>query len=110
MIERVFENLIGNALQHTPEGGVITLSLYRTDGKIHVQVRDTGLGIPPEELPHIFLRFYRVEKDRSVESGGAGLGLAIVKRILELHNTCIDVESIVSQGTTFTFDLPFFSE
>jgi signal transduction histidine kinase len=109
MIERVFENLIGNALQHTPRGGVIFLSLYHTNERIHVQVRDTGCGIPPQEVPHIFLRFYRVEKDRSVESGGAGLGLAIVKRILELHNSCIDVESVVAQGTTFKFDLPVFS-
>lgn len=109
MIERVFENLIGNALQHTPTGGVISLVLRHINGRIHVQVRDTGRGIPPEEVSRIFLRFYRVAKDRSAESGGAGLGLAIVKRILELHNASIDVESIVSRGTTFTFDLPVCS-
>ncbi|MHB1286972.1 MAG: sensor histidine kinase [Leptospirales bacterium] len=109
MIERVFENLIGNALQHTPKGGVISISLNHTNGRIHVQVKDTGHGIPPEEIPHIFLRFYRVEKDRSAESGGAGLGLAIVKRILEIHNAYIEVESIVAQGTTFKFDLPVLS-
>ncbi|MHB1605107.1 MAG: sensor histidine kinase [Leptospirales bacterium] len=106
MIERVLENLIGNALQYTPEGGRITLALRCEDGKIQVRVQDTGRGIPPEDIPHIFLRFYRVEKDRSAESGGAGLGLAIVERILELHQTDIQVQSTVMTGTVFSFDLP----
>ncbi len=106
MIERVFENLIGNALEHTPEGGRISLALRHENGRISVRVQDTGRGIPPEELPHIFLRFHRVEKDRSADSGGAGLGLAIVKRILELHQSHIDAESTLSMGTTFSFDLP----
>jgi two-component system OmpR family sensor kinase len=106
MIERVLENLIGNALQHTPEGGRISLALRYENRRISVRVQDTGRGIPPQEIPHIFLRFYRVEKDRSADSGGAGLGLAIVKRILELHQSHIEVESRVSSGTAFSFDLP----
>jgi signal transduction histidine kinase len=69
-------------------------------------VRDTGRGIPPEEIPYIFDRFYRVEKDRS-EAGSAGLGLAITKRILELHQSSIEVNSTLGAGTTFTFCLPF---
>jgi signal transduction histidine kinase len=106
MIERVLENLIGNALQFTPEGGKITLALRYENGRLFVRVQDTGRGIPPEDIHCIFLRFYRVEKDRSAESGGAGLGLAIVKRILELHQSNIEVESTLMRGTTFSFDLP----
>ena len=105
MIERVFENLIGNGLQYTPEGGSLTLSLRQEKEKIHVCVQDTGQGIPPAALPHIFQRFYRVEKERSDESGGAGLGLAIVKRILELHESPIEARSTLMKGTMFVFDL-----
>jgi two-component system OmpR family sensor kinase len=106
MVERVLENLIGNALWHTPQGGLVLLALQKKNGRIRVRVRDTGRGIPPEELNNIFLRFYRVDTDRSPESGGTGLGLAIVKRILELHRSRIDVESALGKGTTFSFDLP----
>lgn len=106
MIERVLENLIGNALQHTPQGGRVSLALRHENGRIRVRVEDTGRGIPPEELKNIFLRFYRVGPERSPESGGAGLGLAIVKRIIDLHKCRIDVESTLGKGTAFSFDLP----
>jgi len=104
LIERVFENLIENALRYTPEGGEITVALIPETDRITVQVTDTGCGIPQEELPHIFDRFYRVEKHE--RSDGAGLGLAIAKRILELHGGSIRAESAVDRGTAFTFHLP----
>ncbi|HEY5594624.1 MAG TPA: ATP-binding protein, partial [Nitrospiria bacterium] len=104
LIERVFENLIENALRYTPERGEITVALITETDRITVQVTDTGCGIPQEELPHIFDRFYRVEKHE--RSDGAGLGLAIAKRILELHGGSIRAESAVDRGTAFTFHLP----
>lgn len=110
MIERVFENLIGNGLQYTPEGGSIILSLREEKEKILVRVQNTGQGISPADLPLIFQRFYRVEKERSDESGGAGLGLAIVKRILDLHDVRIEVQSTLMEGTVFLFALPIVRE
>ena len=104
LIERVFENLIENALRYTPERGEITVALIPETDRITVWVTDTGCGIPQEELPHIFDRFYRVEKHE--RSDGAGLGLAIAKRILELHGGSIRAESAVDRGTAFTFHLP----
>ena len=106
LIERVLENLIENALRYTPEGGTVRLALIQENGKMTVQVKDTGCGIPQEEVPYIFDRFYRIEKDRSGGSAGAGLGLAIAKRILELHGSSIEAQSTISVGTTFTFHLP----
>jgi two-component system, OmpR family, phosphate regulon sensor histidine kinase PhoR len=73
---------------------------------VEISVRDTGEGIPPEHLPRIFERFYRVDKSRSREKGGTGLGLAIVKHILDGHNTKAEVESTVGKGSTFRFKLP----
>jgi signal transduction histidine kinase len=105
MIERVLENLIENALRYTPASGAITLALAPTDGKIVVEVRDTGRGISEQDLPHIFERYYRVESQPQTP-GSAGLGLAITRRILELHDTAIQVSSAPDHGTTFTFSLP----
>jgi hypothetical protein len=106
LIERVLQNLIENALRYTPEGGIIRVSLAREDGRIAVQVSDSGAGIPAEQLPAIFDRFHQVEKGEQVGSGPAGLGLAIAKRILELHGSHITATSTPGLGTTFTFDLP----
>jgi hypothetical protein len=105
MIERVLENLIENALRYTPAGGVITLALAPAKGKIVVEVRDTGRGIAAQDLPHIFERYYRAENQPETP-GSAGLGLAITRRILELHDTTIQVSSTPEHGTTFTFSLP----
>ncbi len=105
MIERVLENLIENALRYTPAGGVITLALAPANGKIVVEVRDTGRGIAAQDLPHIFDRYYRAENQPETP-GSAGLGLAITRRILELHDTTIQVSSTPDHGTTFTFSLP----
>ncbi|MFM9884817.1 MAG: ATP-binding protein, partial [Burkholderiales bacterium] len=106
LIERALENLLGNAIEHTPRGGRISLAVSPLDDRIRVAVSDTGKGIAPEHLPHIFQRFYRVDQSRHDKSGGAGLGLAIVKRIIELHDSRITVESKLLEGTTFSFALP----
>jgi len=119
LIERVLENLSENALRYTPEGGTVTLALRperedssaalrKRNEKIAVQVSDTGCGIPLEDLPHIFDRFYRVKKDAREAVGSAGLGLAIAKRIVELHGSSIEVDSMPNLGTTFTFHLPIY--
>ncbi|MGE0471277.1 MAG: sensor histidine kinase [Nitrospira sp.] len=106
LIERVLDNLIVNAVRHTPERGVVMVALSLENKKIFTQVSDTGCGIPPEDLPHIFDRYYQVGNSRREKSTGAGLGLAIAKRILELHGSSIEVRSIVNDGTNFTFHLP----
>ena len=106
LIERVLDNLIDNALRHTPEKGNVEIILDQTGGGISVQVADTGCGIPPEELEHIFDRFYQVQKNASQATGGAGLGLAIAKRILDLHATRLTVDTVPDLGTRFGFALP----
>jgi len=106
MIERVIENLLENAVRHTPAGGSIRLSFSPQNSDIAVDVSDTGCGIPREDLPFVFDRFFRREKTRSGKTGYSGLGLAIARRILELHNKSIRVESTPGSGTTFTFLLP----
>jgi len=104
LMERVLENLIDNAIRHTPSGGSVTVSLAPEQGRFAVRVADTGSGISEEHLPHIFDRFYRAPES-SPRGGGAGLGLAIAKRILELHGSTLSAESAVDRGTTFTFEL-----
>jgi two-component system, OmpR family, sensor kinase len=105
LVERVLENLIENALKYTPPGGRVTVILSRMGEKVTTQVTDTGCGIPPEDLPHVFDRYYQVRKKHQKGDTGAGLGLAITKRILELHGSAIEVQSTVNQGTTFSFPL-----
>jgi len=109
LIERVLDNLIENALRYTPEDGSITVTAVPGDERITVQVSDTGSGIRPEDVPHLFDRFYRMGKSRQESSGGSGLGLVIVKRILQLHESDIQVKSAVNIGTTFRFTLPAYT-
>lgn len=104
LIQRVLENLIENAIKYTPEGGNISINLDNGKNKVATSISDTGQGIPSEDLPHIFDRFYRVDKHRQTE--GTGLGLAIAKRIIQLHDSTIDVESFPNTGTTLSFNLP----
>jgi two-component system, OmpR family, phosphate regulon sensor histidine kinase PhoR len=106
-LTQVIENLLDNALKYTPKGSRIHLST-RLQGTTEavVAVRDNGIGIPAEDLPHLFERFYRVDKGRSREKGGTGLGLSIVKHIVQLHGGRVWVESKQGQGTTFFFSLP----
>ena len=105
-IEQVITNLIDNALAHTLPGGTILVTVEPKNGELTVSVADTGVGIPPEHLPHVFERFYRVDAARSREAGGAGLGLAIAKQMVELHGGKIWVESEVGKGSRFSFTLP----
>ncbi len=105
---QVLTNLTGNALQYTPEGGRITISAKRIDHEIQISVHDTGIGIPPEHLLHIFDRFYRVDKSRSRQSGGgSGIGLTIARAFVQAQGGQIGVESKGDGlGSTFTFTLP----
>jgi signal transduction histidine kinase len=105
-IGRVLDNLVGNALRHTSAGGWVTVTARRTASGVEVRVRDSGEGIRPEDIPHVFERFYRGEKSRSRLTGGAGLGLAIARGIVEAHGGTMQVESEISRGTTFSFILP----
>jgi signal transduction histidine kinase/DNA-binding response OmpR family regulator len=106
-LRQALRNVIGNAVKYTPEGGTITLSPERELNSIKVRVRDSGYGIPADDLPFIFDRFYRVRNYDSVKDiEGNGLGLAIVKSIIEKHGGDISVESKVGQGTCFTLELP----
>lgn len=98
--------LVDNATKYTPPGGVVSLSLSRQGGWAHLSVADTGVGIPPEDVPHIFDRFYRVDKARGRAQGGSGLGLSIAKWIAQAHGGGIDVTSAMGEGTTFTIKLP----
>jgi signal transduction histidine kinase len=104
-IEQAIENLVGNALRHTTAGGTIALSATQADGVATLSVSDTGAGIAPEHLPHVFERFYKVDFARAAESTGSGLGLSITKAIVERHGGTIGVTSQPGQ-TTFTVVLP----
>jgi signal transduction histidine kinase len=105
-IGRVLNNLVGNALQHTPAGGRVSVNVRRQVRAVRVEVRDSGDGIHPEDVPHLFDRFYRGEKSRNRATGGAGLGLAIAKGIVEAHGGQIGVSGAPGEGTTFWFTLP----
>ncbi|GIO27800.1 two-component system histidine kinase PnpS [Ornithinibacillus bavariensis] len=105
-IKQVMINLVANAINYTPKDGRVTLNVKEEQDFIHLCVKDTGIGIPKEELPRIFERFYRVDKARSRNTGGTGLGLAIVKHIVELHKGMIEVESELNTGTTFHLYFP----
>ena len=98
--------LLDNALKYTPAGGRIQLSLWRHGAEAVLQVEDTGIGLDPEDLPHVFDRFYRADKARARDDGGTGLGLAIAKSIVERHHGTIEVESTPGQGSVFTVRLP----
>lgn len=105
-IQRVVYNLVQNAVRHTPAGGSITLATQASPVGVEVRISDTGDGISPDDLPHIFDQFFRGEKSRNRETGGAGLGLAIAKRIIEAHHGRIWANSRPGEGATFSFFLP----
>jgi len=106
-IEQVLMNIIANALKYTPDGGTIAIYSGTSGGDVWVKIEDTGVGIPEEDLPRVFDRFYRVDKARSRESGGTGLGLSIAKEIITRHGGDITVESTPGIGTSVTVKLPF---
>lgn len=105
-IGRVLNNLVGNALRHTPAGGSVEVRARRDGSRVEVIVADSGEGIRAEDIPHVFERFYRGEKSRSRATGGAGLGLAISRGIIEAHGGKIRFESSPAAGTRFIFSLP----
>ena len=105
-IRQVIANLLSNAMNYTPAGGEVLIWLERDDGTVSLWVRDTGIGIPEEDLPHIFKRFFRASNAARQSRSGTGLGLAIVKEIVDLHSGTIEVESTLGAGTTFRVMLP----
>jgi two-component system phosphate regulon sensor histidine kinase PhoR len=105
-LSQVFVNLIDNALRHTAGGGRIRIEIDARDSDAVLRVRDTGEGIPYRDLPHIFERFYVVDRSRTRGTGGAGLGLAIVKGIIDAHGGAISADSMLGRGTSFTIRLP----
>jgi signal transduction histidine kinase len=105
-LKQVLVNLLDNAIKYTPPGGHIEVSVKEHDGRAILEVADNGIGIPPEAVPHLFERFFRVDKARSRELGGAGLGLSIVKSICTAHEARVHAESELGQGTRFIVELP----
>jgi signal transduction histidine kinase len=105
-ISQVLRNLLENAVAHTAQGGVITVAAKQQDNWVEVSVTDTGEGIPADDLPNIFERFYRVDKSRTRATGGSGLGLTIAKRLVEAHGGKIKVQSELGKGSCFSFTIP----
>jgi signal transduction histidine kinase len=108
-LQRLFTNLIDNAIKFTPEGGAIWVTVERDDGAVEIKIKDNGIGIPTEEQAKIFRRFYRVDKSRSRETGGIGLGLSIAEQVARAHQGRIEVNSELNQGSTFTVYLPILN-
>ncbi|MDD3741266.1 MAG: ATP-binding protein [Bacteroidales bacterium] len=104
-ISQVFSNLIINAVNYNNQGGIVKAEFFEMGKDILIEITDNGVGIPSEDLPRVFERFYRVDKSRSLNSGGSGLGLAIVKHIVEAHGQRVNVRSSVGIGTTVAFTL-----
>jgi heavy metal sensor kinase len=108
-VKQVVVNLLDNAIKYSPKGGAVALKVEAQDGNAVLEVADNGIGIPPEALPRVFERFYRVDQARSREGGGAGLGLSIVKSICAAHQGRVVVTSAPGQGSTFRVELPLAS-
>jgi signal transduction histidine kinase len=105
-IIQLLTNLVGNALKFTPRGGAVSVTVHETAASVTIQVGDTGPGIPAEELPHVFERFYRGTNTGEARASGSGLGLAIVRSIVEMHGGEIEVASVIGEGTEFRITLP----
>ena len=105
-LQQVVSNIVDNAIKYTPEGGRVTVEVYENSGNAVVKVSDTGIGIPAKDLPHIFDRFFRVDKARSRATGGTGLGLSIAHKIILLHGGNIRVVSEEGKGSIFYIELP----
>ena len=109
LLTRLFYNLIHNAYKYTESGGTIKISILPTKDSLQITIADSGIGIPADEIPLIFERFYRTDKSRARETGGSGIGLALVRQIVLLHRGKITVQSTVGQGTAFAITLPIFN-
>lgn len=107
LMERVIQNLVSNAIQYTPENGEIALNVTSRDEEIEINIRNTGAGIPKEMLPHIFNRYYKIDREKGGIKG-SGLGLAIVKKILDLHNMPVSVDSESGKYASFSFRMPVY--
>lgn len=105
-LQSAFSNIIFNAVHYTKPKGSIHISWQKKNNEAYFVVADTGIGIPEKDIPRITERFYRVDKGRSRQSGGTGLGLAIVKHVLLRHQAELDIQSVLNQGSTFTFVFP----
>jgi len=105
-LERILVNLVGNAIKYTPAGGRVDIYAERSGNEVRLVIRDTGIGIPPEAMPHLFEEFFRAENAKAIEREGTGLGLSIVKSLVDRYGGRIGVESAVGKGTTFTVFLP----
>ena len=105
-LEQALLNLLVNAVKFNREGGEVLVEVRNNGGHVHIDVSDTGVGIPSQDLPRIFERFYRVDKARSRQVGGTGLGLAIVRHVIEPMNGKVTVVSQLGKGSTFTIILP----
>ena len=106
-LEQVVINILTNANKYTPNGGRIDIHIGRTEKLLAITIADNGVGIPKEDMAHLFERFYRVEKSRTSDAGGTGLGLAIAKELTEAHGGRISMQSTLGKGTTVTIELPF---
>ena len=102
----MLRNLLSHAVEYSPPGSGVAIKAITSGSQVQVTVRDSGPGIPEEDLPHIFERFYRVDKSRSRATGGVGLGLTIAKRLMEAHGGSLQVKSKVGVGTEFIASLP----
>ncbi len=109
-VEQVILNIISNAIKYTHESGQVIVSLYKEGEKGVIKVSDNGMGIPKEDLPRIFERFYRVEKARTRSLGGTGLGLSIASEIIKAHDGTIEINSEVEKGTEVIIKLPLEEE
>lgn len=106
MVQRAISNLLSNAIRHSPEGATVNMRISARPSEVTLAVSNPGPGIPPEHLPRLFERFYRVDRGRSRADGGTGLGLAIVRSIMSLHQGQVNVSSIVHESTVFTLYFP----
>jgi signal transduction histidine kinase len=105
-LPRVFDNLLSNAIKFSPDGGTVTVRIHEEQDQVNVYISDTGIGISPESLEHLFSRFYRANESEGKHIAGTGLGLSIVKAIVEAHGGHVSVQSQEGQGSTFSFSLP----
>ena len=105
-LEQIVVNLLSNALRYTDAGGAVRVTVRPEGGAALLEVADTGIGIAPEDVPRVFTRFWRGEKSRSRETGGAGIGLSIVKELVQAHGGEVSVESALGEGSVFRVTLP----